>query len=282
MLARRPTPDPSVRRPAVAGVFYPADPVDLADDVDRLLSQADARDDLPPRRTNAPVALVVPHAGYVYSGMTAAAGYRLVVGRSFDRVVLLGPSHRVWLSGLASASHAAFETPLGQVPLAPVPPGVPVSAGVHRDEHSLEVQLPFLQRSLLDDWSLLPICVGQWDGDYDGAASTTDQPERVLEAVDALIAPGTLIVVSSDLSHYEPIDVARELDRRTAAAILDRDANAIGTADACGCHALRLLLRLAARRAWSVEMEDLRTSGDTAGGPDRVVGYGAFACYASG
>jgi hypothetical protein len=188
------------------------------------------------------------------------------------RVLLLGPAHRVPVDGMAVPSVDAFRTPLGDVPvdaelraLLLALPDVSVDDVAHAAEHSLEVHLPFLQR-LLHDFTVVPVAVGRAD---------TDAVAAVIEA--GWGGPETLIVVSSDLSHYEDYDHAARHDRATADAIVSGALDAIGPHDACGAHPVRGLLRVAARRGLTPELLDLRSSGDTAGPRDRVVGYGAFA-----
>jgi len=260
----------AIRPPAVAGAFYPADPEALLEAVRSSFSAA-----RPPRGDAAvPKALVVPHAGYVYSGAVAASAYlRLVPARSsIRRIVLLGPSHRVPLHGVAVPGDDAFATPLGLVPVADDArnavldrAGVTVADLPHAAEHSLEVQLPFLQ-VVLDAFDVLPLAVGR------------TRPEDVAAVLDAVWGgPETVVVASTDLSHYHSYAEARELDARTAAAIAAAEADAIGDRDACGAHALRGLLAAARARNLAVEQIDLRSSGDTAGDHERVVGYGAFA-----
>jgi AmmeMemoRadiSam system protein B len=248
----------STRRPAVAGLFYPADPDELAATVDRLLLRA-----APGERT--PKAIVVPHAGYIYSGAIAAAAYARVPP-TITRVVLLGPAHRVALEGIARPAADAFRTPLGEIPLETAPiPGVIVNDRAHFEEHSLEVQLPFLQR-LLDSFTLLPLLVGR------------AEPDAVAAVLDAVWGGDeTLIVVSTDLSHYDTYEMANERDRVTAAAVVDGRPDAIAPLDACGAYPLRGLLTAAPHHDLVAELVDLRNSGDTAGPRDRVVGYGAFA-----
>jgi len=260
----------SVRRPAVAGTFYPSD----ADELRRSIRTAFADAATSARSAATPKALIVPHAGYVYSGAVAASAFGRIDTRDhrIEHVVVLGPSHRVHLSGLAVPSVDSFETPLGTVPIdaelcrtALGYPGVVVDDEPHRLEHSLEVEVPFLQ-TVLDGFTLLPLSVGD---------TTTAEVATVLEAVWG--GPETLIVVSTDLSHYHQYDEASRLDARTAAAIVAGDPAAIGDRDACGSRPLRGLLCEAARRSLTVEQLDLRSSGDTAGDRRRVVGYGAFA-----
>jgi len=222
---------------------------------------------------SAPKALIVPHAGYVYSGAVAASAYRGLVGLadSIDRVILAGPTHRVPVPGIAVPEVAAFDTPLGRVPVDTATvsrllslPHVYATNLPHRIEHSLEVQLPFLQVTL-EQFSLVPLAVG------DATAATVAD---VLEACWG--GPETLVVVSTDLSHYHRYDEAVAIDARTAAAIVAADHDRIGDRDACGARPLRGVLRVAERRHLTVEQLDLRNSGDTAGDRHRVVGYGAF------
>jgi len=261
----------SVRPAAVAGMFYPAAPRELAREVDDMLAHS-ATSGLAP---GFPKALIVPHAGYVYSGSVAAEAYdRLRPARGIvRRVVLLGPCHRVPVRGLALPEASAFATPLGQVPidreaiesLAGLPQVV-VSRAVHAEEHALEVQLPFLQR-VLGEFSLVPLAVG---------AAT---PEQVAEVIDRLWGGAeTLIVISSDLSHYHPYEEARAIDRGTTEAILDYSTE-IDHEQACGATPIAGMLLAAKRHRLKVELLDLRNSGDTAGGRGRVVGYAAFAFW---
>lgn len=257
-----------VRRPAVAGTFYPSRPDELRAAIERAFAGAgatparDAGDDI-----SAPKALVAPHAGYVYSGAIAASAYaRVAPARDrIERVVLLGPAHRVWLEGVAASGYDAWRTPLGDVPV-DRPLNVPVDDLAHADEHSIEVHLPFLQAMLGDGFTLVPLVVGH------------ASPHHVAALLDDLWGDAeTLVVVSTDLSHYHDHATATDLDRATAARIVTRDYEAIGDRDACGAFPLRGLLFAATQRGLDVELLDLRNSGDTAGPPDRVVGYGAFA-----
>ena len=261
----------SLRPAAVAGMFYPAAPRELAGEVDDMLGHS-AGDGFAP---GFPKALIVPHAGYVYSGGVAAEAYaRLRPARGIvRRVVLLGPCHRVAVRGLALPDAAAFDTPLGRVPidleaiesLAGLPQ-VAVSSAAHAEEHALEVQLPFLQR-VLGEFSLVPLAVG---------AAT---PSDVAEVVEKLWGgEETLIVISSDLSHYHAYDEARAIDRGTARAILDFSTD-IDHEQACGATPVAGMLLAAERHGLNAELLDLRNSGDTAGGRARVVGYGAFAFW---
>ena len=259
---------PSVRQAAVAGLFYPGDAGSLRRRLTDLLAGPPPAPDATP-----PKALIVPHAGYVYSGATAARAYRLLAPgrRRIRRVVLLGPSHRVALRGLAVPSAEAFATPLGRVPVDRAAidriaglPGVQVCDAAHAEEHSLEVQLPFLQ-AVLDDFSVVPVTVGA--GPAEWAANL----------VDALWGgPETLIVVSSDLSHYLDDERARAADARTRDRIIGH-ATTLTDREACGARAINGLMRSAAARALEVEAVDLRNSGDATGDRGRVVGYGSFA-----
>lgn len=259
-----------VRPAVVAGVFYPAEVGELR----RQLADAFDRAVQPDADAPVPSALVAPHAGYVYSGPVAATAYlRLAPAAEWiHRVVVLGPSHRVPLRGMALSSADAWETPLGAVPVEAGTleaighlSGVAVDDVAHAPEHSLEVQLPFLQ-TVLDDFVLVPVLVGD---------ATVGE---VTAVVDALWRePDTLVVVSTDLSHYLRYEDAALADARTAAAIVAADAARISDRDACGAQPLRGLLRSAGGRHKHVEQLDLRSSGDTAGDRERVVGYGAFA-----
>lgn len=260
----------AVRRPAVAGTFYPEDPSELGATMSRCFVEAVR----PEPGAPAPKAIVVPHAGYIYSGSVAASAYlRIEPARSvIRRVVLLGPSHHVHLRGMALSSADAWRTPLGYVHLATDAiatlgrlPRVAVDDLPHAPEHSLEVQLPFLQ-TVLDEFELVPLVVG---------AASTDEVVTALDAVWG--GPETVVVVSTDLSHYHQYADARQLDSRTAAAITAMRPREIDDMDACGARPLRGLLKTASDRHLSVEQLDLRNSGDTAGDHRRVVGYGSFA-----
>ena len=254
------------RPAAVAGMFYPAETATLGRTVSALLADA------PPGDGSAK-AIIAPHAGYQYSGSTAAHAYRLLEGRreTIRRVVLLGPAHRVYLQGMALPSVEAFTTPLGEVPIdaqgvqqALAVPGTEVSDEAHAHEHSLEVHLPFLQ-TVLDDFRLVPVVVGN---------CPAQQVEALLEALWG--GDETLIVVSSDLSHFHPYADAREIDAHTTERIEAREATLHGE-EACGAYAVNGLLRAARAHGLQVRTLDLCNSGDTAGDRSRVVGYGAYA-----
>ncbi len=218
-------------------------------------------------------ALIAPHAGYVYSGPIAGSSFRQLApaGPPVERVVLLGPSHRLLFDGLALPDADAFSTPLGNVPVDPELreriedlPQVTVSTQAHAQEHSLEVELPFLQEVLGDGFGLLPLVVG--------SASA----ESVAEVIDRVwTEPRTLLVISSDLSHFLTYDEAATTDAQTAERILALDGRITGER-ACGAIPINGLLVAARRRGLSGRLLDLRNSGDTAGDRQRVVGYGAF------
>ncbi|MAN80589.1 MAG: extradiol dioxygenase [Rhodospirillaceae bacterium] len=257
----------AIRPAAVAGSFYPDRPQDL----DALLARCwdDAKITVGP----VPKAIVAPHAGYIYSGAVAASAYARITpahGR-ITRVILLGPCHRVAVNGLALSGADAFDTPLGPVEIDKAAaaliadlPQVQVFDATHAQEHSLEVHLPFLMR-VLDEFKVLPLVVGQ---------ATADQVAEVLEILWG--GPETLIVVSSDLSHYLDYDSAQAIDRRTCRAIEALAPEQISTHGACGRFSLGGLLKLAKAKGMTVETVDLRNSGDTAGPRDRVVGYGSW------
>lgn len=257
------------RPPAVADQFYPGEPAELRRQVEQLLAEA-AR--LPPA-SSVPKAIIAPHAGYVYSGPVAASVYQSLrpARQQIRRVVLLGPAHRVYLRGLAIPSVEGFHTPLGDIALDQEAiaairdlPQVIVNDEAHAEEHSLEVHLPFLQ-NVLENFTLVPLVVGDAG------------PGQVAEVLTKLWGgPETLIVISTDLSHYHPYQEAREIDRRTSAAILNLQYESIGPEQACGCRPLNGLLHYARVHHLCITNVDLRNSGDTAGSRNRVVGYGAY------
>ncbi len=258
-----------IRAAAVAGLFYPGDAKALAHDVQTLLAAVVQAQ--PP--VGAPKALIVPHAGYIYSGPVAATAYAHLrpLRGIIQRVVLLGPVHRVPVRGLAVPDAQAFETPLGRIPIDRAAVSrilalrqVTTSAAAHALEHSLEVQLPFLQQ-VLGDFQLVPLAVGD----------TT--AEAVAEVIEVLWGgPETLVVVSSDLSHYLPYQAAQHIDNQTCAAIVRL--NILDSHEqACGATPVNGLLLAARHYHLRPHLLDLRNSGDTAGDRERVVGYAAFA-----
>jgi len=256
----------SIRQPAVAGTFYPADAAELAAMVRDYLQHAAAGG-------NAPKALIAPHAGYIYSGPVAASAYaslRPLRGK-VRRVVLLGPSHRIGFQGLASSTAEYYRTPLGDIPLDRTAlqqlrdlPQVRELDQAHAAEHSLEVQLPFLQE-VLGEFSLVPLVVGD---------ATPEEVDEVLERLWG--GPETLIVISSDLSHYHDYRTAHRMDSNTSQLIEQLRYQELGYDDACGRNPVRGLLLAAQHLHLKGTTVDLRNSGDTAGPRDAVVGYGAY------
>jgi len=278
-----------VRAPAVAGLFYPADATVLSKTIDGLLAAAPAHQI--PRLKG----LVCPHAGYPYSGPTAAIAYKLLAGRDVHTVVILGPSHYALFQGASVANTDAYQTPLGTIPLSALAPQLaktspfvlepqcPVqrpawwaqsskpapAAGQDTPdtwEHSIEVQIPFLQKTLTN-FTILPVVLGNVD---------PDQVGRVLAGV---IDDQTIVVASSDLSHYHPYDQAKELDNRCVKAVCDLNLDDMKNQEACGKLPILALMRLARDKGWKTQLLDYRNSGDTAGDKSAVVGYSAIAFY---
>ena len=256
----------SIRPPAVAGLFYEANAQRLAADVAEMLETAHSSE----LKTKA---LVVPHAGYIYSGPVAASAYRLLQKQaaSIHRVILLGPTHRVWAHGLVVPTVASFSTPLGAVPLDRAAidqladlPQVTSSDAPHAKEHALEVQLPFLQ-AVLGEFQLVPLAVGE---------ASAEEVAEVLERLWG--GDDTAILVSTDLSHYHAYTEARRIDRATVDDILELK-GPLDHEQACGATPLNGLLQVARRKGLKPHLLDLRNSGDTAGDRHRVVGYAAIA-----
>ena len=260
----------NIRPPAIAGTFYPSNPHELKVTVKYFLNEAEKYID---NTTIIPKAIIAPHAGYIYSGLTAAAVYnRLKPAREkIKRVVILGPCHRVATKGLALPSAEIFQTPLGDVhidtdAIASIKDldYVEIFNETHAEDHSIEIHLPFLQ-TILDSFKLVPLIVGDTN------------PEKVAEILDILWGgPETLILISSDLSHYLNYNQATLLDRQTCKAIEQMNPNAIGREQACGRHSIKGLLMLGKEKGLVVKIADMRNSGDTAGTKDRVVGYGSW------
>lgn len=246
-----------VRIPAVAGLFYPADPAKLRGTIEGFLAKAEPGPH--------PKAIVVPHAGYIYSGPVAASAY-ICVPATVSRVVMVGPSHRVPVRGLAGSSASFWRTPLGDVPIE-CPAFIPAHDAAHEQEHSLEVQVPFLQE-VLDQFTLVPLVAGE---------ASSEEVAKMLERLWG--GPETLIVISSDLSHYENYETARKMDGAVSEAIVALDERWLDFDNACGMVPICGLLNLAKTKGMRAELLDLRNSGDTAGPRDQVVGYGAFAFY---
>ena len=255
------------RPTAVAGAFYPAEHDVLRTEILEMLTNAAHSLEQTPK------ALIVPHAGYVYSGPIAATAYRLLEDKAHQitRVVLLGPAHRVYLRGMAVPSVDEFDSPLGTVALDRPAidavlnlPGVGISDEAHASEHCLEVHLPFLQ-TLLGEIALVPILIGDCP------------PHYVAQVLETLWGgEETLVVISSDLSHYHPYAEAQTIDTRTSAKIDGRATNLTGD-EACGAAAINGLMLTARHLNLDVHTLDVRNSGDTAGDRSQVVGYGAYA-----
>ncbi len=263
---------PRIRPPAVAGMFYPASAEGLRRSIGQLLSEA-ARGLADFAGFHGALrALIVPHAGYPYSGSTAAAAYKSLatLGKDIRSAAIFGPAHRVATPGLALSSWEAFATPLGELPVDRAMtqlllslPFVHTNDAAHAREHSIEVQLPFLQ-TVLPGITILPIVVG-------GA-----RPAEIAEAIEMLWnQEGTLVIVSSDLSHYLPQEEAALIDSATALQIEDLDAR-LDQEQACGASAINGLLIAARNRRMHARKIDIRTSADTAGDASSVVGYASF------
>lgn len=264
-----------IRQPAVAGAFYPGQKHTLQNDVDALLRAAmlDVKQSEQMASSHALKAIIVPHAGYIYSGATAAAAYARLADRreSIKRVILLGPVHRVPVSGLALPAAAVFATPLGEIEIDQLALAsikhlsqIVISGPAHEQEHSLEVQLPFLQR-VLSGFKLVPLAVG------DASA------EEVAEVLNVLWGKAeTLIVISSDLSHFLPYQTAQAVDAQTVQTILNLSST-LDHQQACGGTPVNGLLLAARQHQLQPRLLDLCNSGDTAGDKNRVVGYASFA-----
>ena len=254
------------RQPAVAGSFYPANPQQLHLMLEQYLSKAATDVDVPK-------AIIVPHAGYIYSGPIAASAYaRLKKAHDLiTRVVLIGPSHRVAFKGLAVSGAETFSTPLGRISVDQAAvqtiarlPFVEYLEQAHTYEHCLEVHLPFLQE-VLDNFKIVPIVAGD---------ASAEQVSLVLDLLWG--GDETLIVISSDLSHYYDYATAQQMDKSTSQAIEHLQYEALASESACGKVPVSGLLKLARKKALAVTTIDLRNSGDTAGDKASVVGYGAY------
>lgn len=257
----------AVRKPAVAGLFYPDDEVELAKLVRSYLREGHGAD-APPR------AIIAPHAGYIYSGPIAGSAFKAWrdMRHRVNCVAILGPSHRVAFEGVAASSADIFATPLGVMPVDTSArdellslPFVNIFDNAHRFEHSIETHLPFIQETI-GEVPIVPLVVGD---------ASVEEIAQVCETL--LRREGMLISVSSDLSHYLPYDLARRVDAETSRAIEENRPRIIGPERACGWLPIQGLLAVAARHGWTARALDVRNSGDTAGDRDRVVGYGAYA-----
>lgn len=263
----------SIRPTAVAGSFYPKQASELNIMLEKFLSQYAVNDSV---NIATPKAIIAPHAGYIYSGQTAASVYSNLeqVKDKIRRVVLLGPTHRVSVKGIALPSNTHFASPLGNVSI-DTQSLKKISAHsfvnyideAHTQEHSLEVHIPFLQK-VINNFVLLPILVGN---------ATPEQVATILKELWG--NDETLIVISSDLSHFLNYETASKTDRNTTELIEKFDYEHIGSKQACGCMPMRGLLKLAQEKNMTIQTVDLRNSGDTAGTKDRVVGYGAYALF---
>ena len=256
-----------IRKNVVAGRFYPSTPEELKTLINAYLDQAPYYD-LPEIH-----GLVCPHAGYIYSGLTAAYSYKQL-NNQYDTVILMGPTHYVFFEGASIPDYTHYETPLGLVKISgkvvdlkrnPVFTTVPEA---HAQEHCLEVQIPFLQE-VLTDFEIIPVILGDVN------------PQEVASALSPYIDERTLVIASSDLSHYHPYEKACALDEICTTAVSALDFDKIQSCEACGIRALEILMHLAEEKGWQGKLLDYRNSGDTAGGKDRVVGYMATAFYGS-
>ena len=258
-----------IRQPAVAGMFYPNDPEQLRTMVRQFLASA-------PVLGPAPCAMVAPHAGYVYSGYTAACAYRTLAKAAEDhpvRVFLLSPSHRVYLEGVSVGSYRAYATPLGEVMvdqemvqrMAAIP-DVSQDLAPHQQEHALEVHLPFLQETL-GHFKLVPVVFGDISGGH------------LADIIAKFWQPSDLLIASSDLSHFHPYDEARRLDNQCHEAVMAINPRAMSKTEACGNAGICALLEMARRYKWHPVLADYRNSGDTAGDKNKVVGYASYLFY---
>jgi MEMO1 family protein len=253
--------------PNVAGKFYPEDPEILEQEVLGMLADASNKAGLP-----TPKAIIAPHAGYVYSGPIAASAYACLAKtkKQIKRVVLLAPAHQYPINGIATTKAESYTTPLGQIPIDQKTianlsfPFLQISEEAFTFEHTIEVHLPFLQLTL-DSFSLVPLLIG---------SASVNHVEKILDKLWG--GPETLVVISSDLSHYYPYAAAKTLDAETTDAILNLNPNGISTECACGATAIQGLLTIAAEKKMKATQVDLRNSGDIAGHKDQIVGYGAF------
>ena len=262
-----------VRNPAVAGQFYPSDPAQLSREVKEYLKVSPSvPDSINSKKIKA---LIVPHAGYMYSGSIAGSAYSLLPrqNKNIKRVVLLGPSHHVTIRECATSSADVFSTPLRDIQLdrklineLEKSAQINCHDNAHTQEHSLEVQLPFLQECLTD-FSLVPLVVGQW---------SLDQANLFFDKISRL--ENTLIIISTDLSHFHSYKEAQNIDANTSKKILQFESDFNGE-QACGCQPLNALLHWAKQQDWNIKMLGLKNSGDSAGDKDRVVGYGSFVLY---
>lgn len=260
----------NIQSSVVAGMFYPADPDELTDLLQTFFAQ------IPKEYTKIPKAIIAPHAGYIYSGLTAAFAFACLknLQQKLKRVIVIAPSHRHPFHGIAISSADFFQTPLGKISvdretlkkLAKFPQVLELDIAF-ASEHALEVELPFLQTQL-QDFQLIPLLAGD---------ASADEVCKVLE--NLWEDKSTLIVASSDLSHYHPYNVAQKLDLKTIHKMLALDYENLHGEEACGYIGVRGLLKMAKNNHWHAHLIDLRNSGDTAGDKNQVVGYGAIHFY---
>ncbi len=267
----------SIRQPAVAGQFYPGDPDRLREMVRRYIAEAALPEDLAATRADVRAdvrAVIAPHAGYVYSGPTAGYAFKALsdLPEKSWTVFLMGPAHRAYVSGIALGNYAAFQTPLGEAPVAVDRVADMLNssqlytraAEAHALEHCLEVEVPFLQE-VLADFTLIPMLFGDVD------------PKQVTADLIGRVGHDDLIVISSDLSHYHAYDQAQKIDRALLEALLEGNERGVAKGEACGSAPAVTLMDIARQRDWTPWLLDYRTSGDTAGDKQQVVGYGAVA-----
>jgi len=245
------------RTPAVAGQFYPEEKEELQSLVDGLLKKAGKK------RIDGVKAIVVPHAGLVYSGLTAAFAYN-VVPKETRKIVLIGPSHYASFDGIVSSTAEYWKTPLGKVKIAKARGGVFASDEAHEQEHNLEVQLPFLQ-TVLKEFELVPFLAGMV------------HPDAAAKVLEENLDKNAFLVVSTDLSHYHDYETAKRLDAKTIEGVLNLDLQAVAAGEACGKIPLLAAVRVAQLKKWKPLLLDARNSGDTAGDKSAVVGYASFA-----
>ena len=267
MVALSETPEPILLGPAAAGSFYPGDPVQLSSMIESYLSEAS------PPEIPRPGGLVAPHAGYIYSGLTAAHGFKSLEGHDYETVIVIGPSHHYIFEGAAVPNATHYRTPLGDVKISPKANNIIDGDNIFQTnkvfepEHSVEVEIPFLQ-AVLEDFEIIPIVTSRAD------------PRALAERLLPLIDEKTLVVASSDLSHYHSYDEAVSLDAFCMESIPNLDfQSVINDCEACGKVPILTLMYIARERGWSGRLLDYRNSGDTSGMKGSVVGYASVAFY---
>lgn len=248
------------RKPAVAGSFYPADPQELKNLIENYLEKADHISLKGKLR-----ALIVPHAGYFYSGQVAAFAYKLLEKEKFSKVIIIGPAHYYPLTQPVGSESELWETPLGEIKTFPPPATIFLDEKAHQPEHSLEVQLPFLQ-ILLKNFTFLPLLI-----------NNEHQSEELAEKISSLLDQNTLLLASSDLSHFYPEKIAREIDSLANEAIPQLDLQKAKKIEACGLAGILTLMFLAKKFHWQGWFLKYQTSGEITGDFLNVVGYGAYA-----